>query len=121
MRIHSTRSRSTLTRSAEPLTWANSVALRADIATEVARLKLLLQGSSGLIQTLLANDLIDEFSLLVFPLVLGRGKRLFGEGTIPAALKLVESRSSTTGVIMAKYAHRRDHHRIVRSRDSDAS
>lgn len=74
-----------------------------------------------MIQTLLANDLIDEFSLLVFPLVLGRGKRLFGEGTIPAALKLVESRSSTTGVIMAKYAHRRDHHRIVRSRDSDAS
>jgi dihydrofolate reductase len=96
------------TRSDRPLTWNNSVALR-DAATEVARLKqqdgpvLLIQGSSDLIQTLLANDLIDEFRLLVFPIVLGRGKKLFGNGAQPIGLKLVESKTSTTGVIISTY------------------
>jgi len=52
---------------------------------------------------LLANDLIDEISLLIFPLVLGNGKRLFGNGTLPAAFKLTRSQASTTGVIMATY------------------
>ncbi|MGO4665086.1 dihydrofolate reductase family protein [Bosea sp. 2YAB26] len=91
------------------LNWQNSVALRGDIAAEVAALKrqdgpkLLLQGSSELIQLLLAKDLIDEFNLLIFPVVLGAGKRLFGEGTMPAAFTLVESRVSSTGVIMATY------------------
>lgn len=97
------------TRSDRPLTWNNSVALR-DAGTEVARLKqqdgpvLLIQGSSDLIQTLLANDLIDEFRLLVFPVVLGRGKKLFGDGALPIGLKLVESKASTTGVIISTYA-----------------
>jgi len=97
------------TSSTEPLTWTNSVALRGDVAAEVAKLKqqdgpaLLLQGSSQLIQTLLAHGLIDRFNLLTFPLMLGRGKRLFGEGTIPAALKLVDSKASTTGVILSSY------------------
>lgn len=97
------------TSSTEPLTWINSVALRGDVAAEVARLKqqdgpaLLLQGSSQLIQTLLAHGLIDRFNLLTFPLVLGRGKRLFGDGTLPAALKLVDSKVSTTGVILSSY------------------
>ena len=97
------------TRSNMPLTWNNSVSLGADVAAAVAALKkedgptLLLQGSSDLIQTLLANDLIDEFSLLVFPLVLGPGKRLFGKGAMPAALKLVDSKTSTTGVVMSRY------------------
>jgi dihydrofolate reductase len=97
------------TTSAEPLTWKNSVALRGDVAAEVARLKqqdgptLLIQGSSELIQTLLASDLIDEFSLLIFPVVLGGGKKLFGEGAIPIGLKLVESKASTTGVTMNTY------------------
>jgi dihydrofolate reductase len=96
------------TRSDRPLTWKNSVALR-DAATEVARLKqqdgptLLIQGSSDLIQTLLANDLIDEFRLLVFPVVLGGGKKLFGNGALPIGLKLVESQASTTGVIISTY------------------
>lgn len=96
------------TRSDRPLTWNNSVALR-DAATEVARLKqqdgpvLLIQGSSELIQTLLANDLIDEFRLLVFPVLLGKGKKLFGNGTLPIGLKLLESRASSTGVIMSTY------------------
>jgi dihydrofolate reductase len=97
------------TNSLKELSWQNSLILRGNVATEVARLKqqngpdLLIQGSSVLIQTLLANDLIDEFKLLIFPLVLGPGKRLFGEGTKPAALTLVDSKTSTTGVTMNTY------------------
>jgi dihydrofolate reductase len=96
------------TSSAEPLTWKNSVALR-NPAAEVARLKqqdgpdLLIQGSSELVQTLLKHDLIDEIRLLIFPLVLGPGKRFFGGGAVPAGLRLVESKASSTGVIMATY------------------
>ncbi len=96
------------TRSDRPLTWNNSVALR-DAASEVARLKqqdgpvLLIQGSSDLIQTLLAHNLVDEFRLLVFPTLLGRGKKLFGTGTQPLGLKLLESKVSTTGVIISTY------------------
>jgi len=97
------------TTSAEPLAWENSIALRGDVAAEIARLKqedgpaLLTQGSSGLLQTLLAHDLIDEFRLLTFPLVLGPGKRLFGQGAKPEALKLTANTVSTTGVIMSVY------------------
>ena len=68
-----------------------------------ARAILLTQGSSVLLQTLLAHDLIDEFRLLVFPLVLGPGKRLFGQGTKPGAVKLAATTVSTTGVIMSVY------------------
>ncbi len=91
------------------LTWKNSQALRGDAAAAVAELKkgegpeLLLQGSSQLIQALLKNDLIDEFRLWVFPVVLGPGKRLFGEGTLPGALKLVDLKHSTTGVTIGTY------------------
>jgi dihydrofolate reductase len=97
------------TTSAEPLTWKNSVALRGDVAAEIAKLKqqdgpmLLTQGSSMLLQTLLAHDLVDEFRLLTFPLVLGPGKRLFGKGAKPGALKLTGTKVSTTGVIMSVY------------------
>jgi dihydrofolate reductase len=97
------------TSSSEPLTWVNSVALRGDVAAEVARLKgtdgpnLLTQGGSVLLQTLLEHDLIDEFQLMIFPLVLGPGKRLFGRGTKPGALKLTATTVSTTGVIMTRY------------------
>ena len=97
------------TNSLKDLTWHNSVILGGNAAAEVARLKqqngpdLLIQGSALLIQTLLANDLIDEFKLLIFPLVLGPGKRLFGEGTKPAALTLVDSKTSTTGVTLNTY------------------
>ncbi|CAN7495146.1 dihydrofolate reductase family protein [Bosea sp. LjRoot90] len=93
----------------QTLTWQNTVALRGDPAAEVAALKrqdgpkLLLQGSSELIQALLAKDLIDEITLLTFPVVLGKGKRLFGSGAMPAAFKLVESSASSTGVLMATY------------------
>lgn len=96
------------TSSQAPLTWKNSVAIR-DVAVEDSRLKqeegphLLIQGSSVLVQTLLANDLIDQFSLMVFPLLLGRGKKFFDKGVMPAALKLVDSKVSTTGVTMNTY------------------
>ena len=97
------------TSSTEPLAWQNSVALQGDVAAAVRRLKqedgpdLLTQGSSVLLQTLLAGDLIDEFRLLVFPLILGSGKRLFGQGAKPGALKLTGTSVSTTGVTMSIY------------------
>jgi dihydrofolate reductase len=97
------------TSSMEPLAWENSVAISGDVPARIAQLKqddgpkLLVQGSSMLIQTLLAHGLIDEFRLLIFPLVLGSGKRLFGEGTIAAGLTLAASKTSTTGVVMATY------------------
>ena len=56
-----------------------------------------------LLQTLLENDLVDELRLIAFPLVLGKGKRLFGDGTIPAACKLVEGKVSKSGVVMTRY------------------
>jgi dihydrofolate reductase len=64
---------------------------------------LQVHGSSNLIQTLLKNDLIDELWLKIFPVTLGRGKRLFGEGTIPAAYTLIESQTSPSGVVIASY------------------
>jgi dihydrofolate reductase len=97
------------TSSPEPLTWVNSVVLHGDVPAEIVRLKqgdgpsLLTQGSSVLLQTLLAHDLIDEFRLLTFPVVLGSGKRLFGRGVKPGALKLTATSLSTTGVIMSAY------------------
>ncbi len=99
------------TSSTAPLPWGEAVAIH-DAAADVARLKreegpdLLIQGSGDLVQALLAHDLIDEFRLMVFPLLLGPGKRLFGKGTLPAAMKLVDSRVSGTGVTMGTY--RRD-------------
>jgi dihydrofolate reductase len=97
------------TSSAEPLAWANSVRLEGDVPAAVARLKqgdgpdLLTQGSSVLVQSLLAAGLVDELNLLVFPVLLGQGKRLFGDTTKPGELELVSSQTSTTGVIIARY------------------
>jgi len=97
------------TSSPDTLAWKGSEALRGDAAAAVAELKkgdgpeLLIQGSSQFVQTLLASDLIDEFRLWVFPVVLGPGKRLFGEGAMPAAMKLIDIKHSTTGVAIATY------------------
>lgn len=97
------------THSPSTLAWQNSQPLGRDIVATLRDLKkkegqkLLIQGSSNLIQTLLAHDLIDEFRLLIFPLALGKGKRLFGEGTLPGALKLTKSVTSTSGVLIASY------------------
>jgi dihydrofolate reductase len=96
------------TQSTMELTWKGSVALR-DAAADVARLKqedgpaLVTQGSSDLIQTLLANDLIDEISMFMFPIVLGNGKKLFGYGAKPAAFTLVDNKVTTKGVLIARY------------------
>ena len=93
----------------DTLTWQNTQSLGPDIVATLRRLKqedgpdLLIQGSGNLIQTLLANGLIDEIRLMIFPLLLGKGKRLFGDSAMPAAFKLVKSQASSTGVIMATY------------------
>jgi dihydrofolate reductase len=96
-------------RSKPKLTWQNSQFLGEDIVASLKTLKtedgpdLLVQGSGDLLQTLWKSGLIDEFSVLIFPVVLGRGKRLFGDGTTPAGLRLVKSQSFPTGVIVANY------------------
>ena len=89
--------------------WSNSTLIRGDVPEYVAALKLQdgpeiqVHGSPGLIQTLLRTDLVDELRVWTFPLLLGAGKRLFGSGTLPVALTLVDSRTSTTGVIIGRY------------------
>lgn len=87
--------------------WANSVFLKSadDIkklkASEGAEIQVI--GSGNMTQTLLKNDMVDELRLMTFPITLGTGKRLFGEGTIPAAYRLAESFVSQNGVIFASY------------------
>jgi dihydrofolate reductase len=89
--------------------WSNSVLIEGDAAQGIAALKaedgpeLQVHGSANLIQTLLRHNLVDRFRLWVFPLVIGSGKRLFSEGTIPSGLKLVDHTVSTTGVVIGTY------------------
>jgi len=91
------------------LEWSRSVLIEGDVAERVAALKaddgpeLQVHGSGNLVQTLLRHGLVDRFRLMVFPLVIGSGKRLFAEGTVPAGLRLVDSSVSTTGVLMGVY------------------
>jgi dihydrofolate reductase len=93
----------------EPLPWKNSTLLEGDAADAVAGLKqqsgpdLGILGSGELIQSLRRRNLIDEYVLLIHPLVLGRGRRLFPDGASPAELRLVNSVTTTTGVIIATY------------------
>jgi dihydrofolate reductase len=92
--------------------WRESVLIRpgeADVPEQIRRLKeqdgpeIQVHGSGKLVQTLLKHDLVDRFQLMIFPLLLGSGRRLFADGTIPAGLRLVETKPSTTGVIIAAY------------------
>lgn len=91
------------------LAWDKSLLIKGDLAEGVAALKqedgpmLQVHGSGGMIQTLLRHNLIDQIRILVFPVLVGSGKRLFADGTIPAGLKLVDSRVSPSGVLMAAY------------------
>jgi dihydrofolate reductase len=91
------------------LDWSNSVLIEGDAADGLAALKqedgpeLQVHGSANLIQTLLRQNLGDEYRLWVFPLVIGSGKRLFSDGTVPAGLRLVDSKTSTTGVAINTY------------------
>lgn len=90
--------------------WQPSVFLNGDVAEEVAQIKqqegpdLHVWGSSNLLQTLLKHDLVDEFWLMIFPVTVGSGKRLFAEGTIPAAFKVTEGQVTPSGVIVVTYA-----------------
>jgi dihydrofolate reductase len=91
------------------MTWANSVLIEGDAAEGLAKLKqedgpeLQVHGSANLIQSLIRAGIVDEFRLWVFPVVIGSGKRLFADGAIPSALKLVDSKVSTTGVVIGTY------------------
>jgi dihydrofolate reductase len=93
----------------DKLDWANSNLIEGDVAAAVAQLKeqdgpeIQVHGSAGLIQTLLANRLVDELRIWTFPVVVGPGKRLFGDGTAPGDLKLIDSRTTATGVLVATY------------------
>ena len=96
-------------RSHPRLEWSSSVLIEGDAAEGIAALKqedgpeLQVHGSGNLIQTLLRHNLVDQYRLWVFPLVIGSGKRLFSDGTIPSGLKLVDSKVSTTGVVIGTY------------------
>lgn len=96
-------------RTLKEVTWNNSTLLAGDAEDAVAKLKtetegiILVQGSGNLTQSLLAADLVDEFRLWTFPTVLGQGKRLFADGTIPHELVLATSRTTSLGVIGATY------------------
>jgi dihydrofolate reductase len=89
--------------------WNNSTLLRGNVVEEIRKLKtrpgreLQVHGSGGLAQTLIENDLVDEYRLWNFPVVLGSGKRLFGSGAAPATLKLVDSKTTSTGVAINTY------------------
>lgn len=93
----------------EPLTWNNSTLLKGDVAEAVAGLKeqpgkdLMVIGSGRLAQTLMGHDLVDEYQLMIHPIVLGGGKRLFVDQGVKVPLKLVESKTSTTGVLIVTY------------------
>ena len=89
--------------------WQPSVFLQGDIAEKVAKIKqqqgpdLHVWGSGNLIQTLIKNNLVDVFWLMIYPITLGVGKRLFADGTIPAAFKVTESKVTSNGVIIVNY------------------
>lgn len=91
--------------------WKNTVFLGKNVVEELKKLKtgegpdLQVYGSATLVQTLLSNDLVDEMWLKIFPITLGKGKKLFAEGTKPAAFTLTDSQTSPSGVIFAKYRH----------------
>ncbi|MFD3923191.1 dihydrofolate reductase family protein [Streptomyces sp. NPDC058595] len=98
-------------RTLDTVSWQNSTLLTGDAAEAVRSLKqesdggeIQVHGSGDLIQTLIEHDLVDEFHVLVFPVLVGSGKRLFGKGTVPAALKLLDTTSSDSGVVISTYA-----------------
>lgn len=92
----------------EPLEWNNSTLIKGNVAEEVSRLKqqpgkdILIFGSGDLVNTLMQHDLIDEYRLMVFPVVVGSGKRLFGDGTVKT-LELVETKTFGSGVVVLTY------------------
>lgn len=104
-----TRPKYVASRTLDRLEWSNSTPLTGDVAAEVARLKardggeIQVHGSGHLLQTLLRHDLVDALRIWTFPVVLGTGKRLFGEGAIPRTFRLAESQTTATGAVLHVY------------------
>ncbi len=100
-----------VSRTLDTVEWNNSTLIKGDVVAEITRLKeadgpeLQVHGSSNLLQTLLKHNLIDAMHLWIFPVVIGTGKRLFGEGTNPSNFKLSTSKTASTGVIIATYEY----------------
>jgi dihydrofolate reductase len=96
-------------RTARTLSWAHSVQIQGEAVEGLQALKeqdgpeLQIHGSGNLIQAVLPHDLIDEFVIWTFPVVVGPGRRLFGDGSVPAALELTDSSVSSTGVVIGRY------------------
>jgi len=107
--LNNTRKYVASTTMEEPLPWSNSTLLKGEAAEAVARLKaqggkdLVVLGSGDLLQSLMRRNLIDEYLLLIHPLVLGSGRHLFNDGGSFAALRLIDSKTTTTGVVIATY------------------
>ena len=93
----------------EPLPWSNSTLLKGDVAKAIAQLKdepgkdFLVMGSGEFVQTLMKHNLVDQYILLIHPLVLGIGRKLFKDGSAYSALQLVESKTTPNGVVIATY------------------
>jgi dihydrofolate reductase len=93
----------------EPLEWNNSSLIKGDVAEEVSNLKqqpgqdILIYGSADLVNTLMRHDLIDEYRIMIFPVVVGSGKRLFRDGSDTTTLRLVETKTFGSGVVVLTY------------------
>ena len=104
-----TRPKFVASRTLDKVNWNNSHLLKGDVAEEVAKLKaqeggeIQVHGSGDLLQTLLKHNLIDTFRIWHFPVVIGAGKRLFGEGTMPASFRLGDTQQTTTGAVLHVY------------------
>ena len=104
-----TRPKYVASRTLDKVEWSNSFLIKGDVAEEVAKLKaqdggeVQVHGSGNLLQTLLKRDLIDILRIWQFPIVIGTGKRLFGEGTIPLSFRLVETQVTATGAVLHVY------------------
>jgi dihydrofolate reductase len=104
-----TRPKFVASRTLDKVDWSNSLLLKGEVAEEIAKLKtqeggeIQVHGSGNLLQTLLKHDLIDTLRIWQFPVLLGTGKRLFGEGTIPCSFRLVDTQLNTTGAVLHVY------------------
>lgn len=104
-----TRPKFVASRTLDKVDWSNSILLKGEVAEEIAKLKaqeggeIQVHGSGNLLQTLLKHDLVDTLRIWQFPVLLGTGKRLFGEGTIPCSFRLVDTQLNTTGAVLHVY------------------
>ena len=95
--------------SSPKLQWKNSVLVEGDVVAKIKQLKkddgpmLQVHGSGNMIQTLLKNDLVDELWIKIYPVILGKGKKLFAEGAVPAGFELTDSKTTPSGIIFANY------------------